>query len=173
MVKIMKRETLSGSRSTSATSGASSRGSGSAIRPGQAQIAPSETKPASAAAAAAGALRQDVRRRIAMATAANVVHCMLKRPTTRANTASTDRAASAAVATQSGDASLSGVARCGSSAMNAAASASCRPTWTNSADAQPPAPSPSIWPIKARPQKNTPTTTAAASHNQRRKRASA
>src|SRR4030095_5885164 len=63
---------------------------------------------------------------------------MLKRPTTRANTASTDKAARAAVATQSGDASLSGVARCGSSAMNVAASGSCTPTVTNRPGRPPP-----------------------------------
>ena len=61
-----------------------------------------------------------------MATVAKTVHCVLKRPAPRASTASTDRAASAAVATQSGAASSSRVARCGSSAMKAAASASCK-----------------------------------------------
>src|SRR5215468_8252804 len=99
--KMMKRETLSGSLITSATAGARRRGSGSAVRPGQAQMAPSETKPARAAAVAAGALRQEVSASIAMATAAKMVHCASKRPASRVNTASTDKAVSAAVATQS------------------------------------------------------------------------
>ena len=42
-------------------------------------MAPSATKPASAAAAAAGALRQAVSARIAMATTAKMVHCASKR----------------------------------------------------------------------------------------------
>ena len=60
----------------------------------------------------------------------------VERAAPRASTASTDRAASAAVAIQSGIAASSGVARCGSSAMKAAASANCRATCTNSAALQ-------------------------------------
>jgi len=171
--KTMKRATLSGKRITSATAGASRRGSGSAVRPGHAQMAPSETKPARAAAAAAGALRQAVSTRMAMATAAKMVHCASKRPATRANTASTDKAVSTAVAVQSGVASASGVARCGSSAMNAAASASWSPLWTNRAEVQSPTTALLIWLINATPHRITPATTAAASHSQRRTRARA
>src|SRR5262249_45000767 len=119
--KMMKRETLSGSLITSATAGARRRGSGAAVKPGQAQMAPSQTQPPSTAAAAAGALRQDVSVRTAMVTSAKTVHCASKRPTNSASTARSDKVASAAVATQSGVAAASGVDRCGSSAINIAA----------------------------------------------------
>ena len=135
--KTRKAETLSGSRSTSATAGASRRGSGGAFRPGQAAMAPSATDAGKRGGrggrrAAPGGQRQDghgdggEQRPLRIDSG--------RAPS--ASTASTDRAAKAAVAIQSGVASSSGVARCGSSAMKAAASASCRPTCTNSADAQ-------------------------------------
>ena len=86
--------------------------------------------------AAAGALRQAVPPSIASATATNATACVSMRVVERASTDRHVSAARARLAIQSGSASGSALVRCGSTAMKAAASASCRATCTNSAVTQ-------------------------------------
>ena len=129
--------TLSGSRSTPAAAGASRRGSGGAVSPGQAAIAPRATEPAKGGGrggrrAAPSGQRQDRHGGGGEDGPLRIDSGRRRAPGRRAPPGPP----SAAAAIQSGVAAWSGVARCGSSAMKAAASASCRPTCTNRADAQ-------------------------------------